>query len=100
VSARIPLSSEGTYGDKTSELLDRFVDLFNANRLDEAEQDFAANGYAEKIGTSRIVWSGTNTGSLMGQPATGRAVTVRATVLLKPTATRSLALRITSTSRA
>ena len=93
----------------TSELLDRFVDLFNANRLEEAEQDFAANGYTEEIGTNRrldpqqstqnarewraafpdargvittkivegnrgaaeIVWNGTNTGPLMGKPATG-----------------------------
>jgi steroid delta-isomerase-like uncharacterized protein len=105
----------------TSELLDRFVELFNANRLEEAEQDFAANGYSEEIGTNRrlnpkqstenarewkaafpdargtittkvvegnkgaaeVIWSGTNKGPLMGQPATGRPVTVRATVVIE-----------------
>ena len=104
----------------TSELLDRFVDLFNADRLEEGEQDYASGGYAEEIGTNRrftphenvqsarawkeafpdargtiatrivegnkgaaeIVWRGTNTGSLMGQPATGKSVTVRAVVII------------------
>ena len=110
----------------TSELLDRFVDLFNANRLEEAEQDFAANGYTEEIGTNRrldpqqstqnarewraafpdargvittkivegnrgaaeIVWNGTNTGPLMGKPATGRAVSVRATIIIETDGTK------------
>jgi steroid delta-isomerase-like uncharacterized protein len=105
----------------TSQLLDRFVTLFNENRLEEAERDFAPGGVAEEIGTNRrmtpaentagarawreafpdangaitskivegnrgaaeIVWRGTNTGPLMGQPATGRAVTVRAVVVIE-----------------
>ena len=105
----------------TSELLDRFVDLFNTDRFEEAEQDFAANGYLEEIGTNRrltpkegtvnarawreafpdargtittkivdgsrgaaeIVWRGTNRGPLMGQPATGKSVTVRAVVVIE-----------------
>ena len=104
----------------TSELLDRFVDLFNADRLEEAEQDFAPDGYGEEIGTNRrftpqegtanarawkaafpdargtitskvvdgnrgtaeIVWRGTNRGSLMGRPPTGKPVTVRAVVCI------------------
>ena len=103
-----------------SELLDRFVELFNAERYEEAERDFASNGYGEEVGTGRrftpkegtanarqwrqafpdakgtitskvvegnkgaaeIVWRGTNRGSLMGQPATNKAVTVRAVVFL------------------
>ena len=36
-----------------SELLDRFVQLFNASRFEEGEQDFAPGGYAEEIGTGR-----------------------------------------------
>ena len=98
-----------------SELLDRFVDLFNAGRHQEAESDFASNGFGEEVGTGRrftpqegtanarawkeafpdargeittkivdggkgaaeIVWRGTNRGSLMGHPPTGKAVTVR-----------------------
>ena len=36
-----------------SELLDRFVSLFNEGRLEEAEQDYAADGYGEEIGTNR-----------------------------------------------
>src|SRR5947199_1635613 len=98
----------------TNELLDRFVDLFNAGRFEEGEQDYGAGGYLEEIGTNRrlsaqestasgrawkeafpdahgtitskivegnkgaaeIVWRGTNRGSLMGQPPTGKAVTV------------------------
>ena len=36
-----------------SELMDRFVQLFNASRFEEAEQDFAPGGYAEEIGTGR-----------------------------------------------
>ena len=105
----------------TSELLDRFVDLFNTDRFEEAEQDFAPNGYGEEIGLNRrfspqegtvnsrawraafpdargtittkivdgnrgaaeIVWRGTNRGSLMGQPATGKSVTVRAVVVIE-----------------
>ena len=104
----------------TSELLDRFVDSFNTGRFEEAEQDFASDGYSEEIGTNRrltpregtanarawkeafpdargsitskivdgnrgaaeIVWRGTNRGPLMGQPPTGRSVTVRAVVVL------------------
>jgi steroid delta-isomerase-like uncharacterized protein len=105
----------------TSELLDRFVELFNAGKLEEGEQDYAAGGYLEEIGTNRrlspqestasarawkeafpdsqgtitskivegnrgaaeIVWRGTNRGSLMGQPATGKPVTVRAAVVIE-----------------
>lgn len=105
----------------TSELLDRFVALFNDNRLEEGEQDYAADGYGEEIGTNRrltpaesttnarewkeafpdargtittrivegrkgaaeIVWRGTNSGPLMGRPATGKAVTVRAVVIME-----------------
>lgn len=105
----------------TSELLDRFVVLFNDNRLDEVEQDYAAGAYAEEVGTNRrltpqesvanarawrsafpdavgtitsrvvegnrgaaeIVWRGTNTGSLMGQPPTGKSVTVRAALFVE-----------------
>ena len=37
----------------TGELLDRFVELFNDNRLEEGEQDYAAGGYAEELGTNR-----------------------------------------------
>lgn len=104
-----------------SELLDRFVDLFNTDRFEEAEQDFAPGGYQEEIGTNRrltpqestanartwreafpdargtittkvvegnrgaaeIVWRGTNSGVLMGRPATGKSVTVRAVVVLE-----------------
>ena len=36
-----------------SELLDRFVDLFNAGRHQEAESDFASNGFGEEVGTGR-----------------------------------------------
>ena len=105
----------------TSELLDRFVDLFNSDRFEEAERDFAPNGYGEEVGMGRrftpqegtanarawrqafpdargtittkivegnrgaaeIVWRGTNRGALMGQPATGKAVTVRAVVIIE-----------------
>ena len=105
----------------TSELLDRFVDLFNSNRDEEAEKDFAPDGYFEEVGTNRrftpqeatansrawrvafpdahgtitskvvegnkgaaeIVWRGTNRGSLMGQPATGKSVNVRAVVIIE-----------------
>jgi steroid delta-isomerase-like uncharacterized protein len=38
---------------QVNELLDRFVDLFNAGRYEEAEKDFAPNGYSEEIGTGR-----------------------------------------------
>ena len=102
-------------------LLDRFVQLFNTNRLEEAEKDYAPGGYAEEIGTGRrltpqeavanarawkqafpdaqgtitskltdgkngaaeIVWRGTNSGSLMGKPATGKPVTVRTVVVIE-----------------
>lgn len=105
----------------TSELLDRFVESFNTNRLEESEQDYAAGGFGEEVGTNRrftpaegtanarawkeafpdahgtiaskivegnrgaaeIVWRGTNRGPLMGQPATGKAVTVRAVVIIE-----------------
>ena len=104
-----------------SELMDRFVQLFNASRFEEAEQDFAPGGYAEEIGTGRrftpqemtansrawkqafpdgqgtitrtmtdgtngaaeIVWRGTNHGSLMGQPPTGKSVNVRAVLVME-----------------
>ena len=103
-----------------SELLDRFVDLFNTSQFDEAERDLAAGSVIEEVGTGRrltpqestanarawrqafpdakgtitskiidgnkgaaeITWRGTNRGSLMGQPATGKSVTVRAVVVL------------------
>lgn len=104
-----------------NELLDRFVELFNTSQFEEAERDFAPNGYQEEIGTNRrftaaegtasarawreafpdargtitnkivegnkgaaeIVWRGTNTGPLMGQPPTRKAVNVRAVVVLE-----------------
>lgn len=104
-----------------NELLDRFVQLFNTNRFEEAEKDFAPGGYSEEIGTGRrlspqeatansrawrqafpdargtitrkmidgtsgvaeIVWRGTNSGSLMGQPPTGKSVNVRAVVVIE-----------------
>src|SRR5687767_13455912 len=103
-----------------SELLDRFVELFNTDQFEESERDFAPGGYGEEIGTGRrltppettanarawreafpdaqgtitkkiidgksgaaeIVWRGTNKGSLMGQPPTGKSVTVRAVVVI------------------
>jgi steroid delta-isomerase-like uncharacterized protein len=106
---------------QVSELLDRFVELFNAGRHEESERDFAPNGVIDEIGTGRrstpreavanarawkeafpdahgtittkivdgdkgaaeIVWRGTNRGPLMGHPATGKAVTVRAVVVLE-----------------
>lgn len=37
----------------TSELLDRFVNLFNENRLEEAEQDYTPDAVAEEVGTGR-----------------------------------------------
>ena len=37
----------------TSELLDRFVDLFNTDQFEEAEKDFAPGGYSEEVGTGR-----------------------------------------------
>ena len=106
----------------TSELLDRFVDLFNSNRDEEAEQDFAPNGYGEEVGTNRRFtpqeshrqraclergvpgrprndhqqarrWEATarprscggapTEGSLMGRPATGKSVNVRAVVIIE-----------------
>ena len=104
-----------------SELLDHFVQLFNAGRFEEAEHDFAPGGYSEEIGTGRrftpqewtansrawkqafpdaqgtitrkmidgkngsaeIVWRGTNHGSLMGQPPTGKSVNVRAVLVME-----------------
>ena len=36
-----------------SELLDRFVDLFNTDRFEEAEKDFAPGGFGEEVGTGR-----------------------------------------------
>jgi len=103
-----------------SELLDRFVDLFNTNQFEEAEKDLAAGAISEEVGTGRrltpqestasarawkqafpdakgtitnkitagnkgaaeITWRGTNNGSLMGQPPTGKSVTVRAVVVI------------------
>jgi steroid delta-isomerase-like uncharacterized protein len=38
---------------QASELLDRFVELFNAGRYEEAEADFAPGGYSEEVGTGR-----------------------------------------------
>lgn len=105
----------------TSELLDRFVDLFNADQFEASERDYAAGAVAEEIGTNRrltpseatqnarawraafpdargrittkmvdgnrgaaeIVWQGTNRGSLMGQPPTGKSATVRAVVIIE-----------------
>lgn len=105
----------------TSELLDRFVELFNAGRFDEGEQDYAADAQIEEVGTDRrltpqeatenarawkaafpdargtitskvvednkgaaeIVWRGTNRGSFMGLPPTGKSATVRAVVTLE-----------------
>lgn len=105
----------------TSNLLDRFVELFNADRFEEGEQEYAAGAVVEEIGTNRrltpkeatenarawrkafpdargtitskvvegnkgaaeIVWRGTNLGSLMGQPPTGKSTTVRAVVVLE-----------------
>jgi steroid delta-isomerase-like uncharacterized protein len=105
---------------QVSELLDRFVELFNAGRYEEAEADFAPGAYSEEVGTGRrltvkeatanarawrdafpdargtitnkivagnkgaaeILWKGTNRGSLMGNPATNRAVEVRAVVVI------------------
>jgi len=110
----------------TSELLDRFVTLFNQSRLEEAERDYAPQGFAEEIGTGRrmtpsestasakawraafpdatgtitskvvdgnrgaaeIVWRGTNSGPLMGRPATGQTVTVRAMVMIETDGSR------------
>jgi steroid delta-isomerase-like uncharacterized protein len=111
---------------QVSELLDRFIELFNAGRYEEAEADFAPGGYSEEIGTGRrltikeatanarawkeafpdargtitnkivagnkgaaeIVWRGTNRGSFMGNPATGRAVEVRAVVVIDTDGTK------------
>jgi steroid delta-isomerase-like uncharacterized protein len=103
----------------TSELLDRFVELFNADKIEESEKDYAPGAFAEEIGTNRrftpqeattngrnwkqafpdargttkivdgkkgaaeIVWRGTNRGSLMGQPPTGKTATVRAVVIIE-----------------
>jgi steroid delta-isomerase-like uncharacterized protein len=105
----------------TSELLDRFVNLFNNGQLEEGERDYAPGGYAEEIGTKRrltpqestanarewktafpdargvitskivegnkgaaeIEWRGTNSGPLMGRPATGQSVVVRAALVIE-----------------
>jgi steroid delta-isomerase-like uncharacterized protein len=112
----------------TSELLDRFVTLFNEGRFEEGERDYAPNGFEEEIGTggrftpheaaasartwkeafpdatgtitntivdgnrgaAEVVWKGTNRGSFMGQPATGKTVTVRATVVIESDGNRIL----------
>jgi steroid delta-isomerase-like uncharacterized protein len=37
----------------TTELLDRFVELFNTDKFEEAEQGFAPGAYQEEIGTNR-----------------------------------------------
>jgi steroid delta-isomerase-like uncharacterized protein len=104
-----------------SELLDRFVELFNSREFEEAEKDLASGALIEEIGTGRrltaqestanarawsqafpdakgtitskiidghkgaaeITWRGTNRGSLMGQPATGKSATVRAVVVIE-----------------
>lgn len=105
---------------QVSELLDRFVELFNAGRFEEGEADYAPDGYGEEVGTGRrltaketsanarawkeafpdargtitnkivdgnkgaaeIIWRGTNRGSLMGHPPTGKPVEVRAVMVL------------------
>jgi steroid delta-isomerase-like uncharacterized protein len=36
-----------------NELLDRFVEQFNSGRFEEAQEDFAPDGYSEEIGTNR-----------------------------------------------
>jgi steroid delta-isomerase-like uncharacterized protein len=104
-----------------NDFLDRFVELFNTEKFDEAERDYAPAGYSEEIGTNRrftpaeatanarawkqafpdargtitnkiiggnkgaaeIVWRGTNRGPLMGQPPTGKSVTVRSVVVIE-----------------
>jgi steroid delta-isomerase-like uncharacterized protein len=40
-----------------------------------------------KSGAAEIVWRGTNSGSLMGQPATGKSVSVRAVVVIETNGT-------------
>jgi steroid delta-isomerase-like uncharacterized protein len=120
-TSRVSATLAGGIMATTHELLDRFVESFNTNRLEESEQDYAANGYSEEIGTNRrftpaeatanardwkaafpdaqgmittrivdgnrgaaeIVWRGTNRGPLMGQPATGKSVTVKAVVIIE-----------------
>jgi len=37
----------------TSELLDRFVELFNGEKFEEGERDYAPGGFAEEVGTNR-----------------------------------------------
>jgi steroid delta-isomerase-like uncharacterized protein len=104
-----------------SELLDSFVENFNAGRFEGALEDFAPDGVLEEVGTGRrftpqesvesarawkaafpdargtiertlidgdrgaaeIVWTGTNSGPLLGQPPTGKAVTIRAVAVLE-----------------
>lgn len=110
----------------TSDLLDRFVELFNTEKYEEFERDYAPGGVAEEIGTNRrltpheatenarnwrqafpdargtitskivdgnkgaaeIVWRGTNRGSLMGQPPTGKSATVRAVAIIETNGTK------------
>ena len=36
-----------------NQLLDRFVELFNTDRYEEAERDYGPSAYAEEIGTGR-----------------------------------------------
>lgn len=110
----------------TGELLDRFVELFNARRFEEAEKDYAPNASIEEVGTNRrltpqeatqnarawneafpdargtitskvvegnrgsaeIVWRGTHHGPLMGNPPTGKAVTVRAVAVIETDGSR------------
>ena len=38
---------------QVSELLDRFVNLFNAGRYEESQADYAPDGYDEEVGTGR-----------------------------------------------
>jgi steroid delta-isomerase-like uncharacterized protein len=110
----------------TTELLDRAISLFNENRIEEAEADYAPDGIAEEVGTGRrltpaentanakdwkqafpdaqgtitckivegnrgaaeVIWRGTNTGSLIGNPPTGQRVTVRAVFVIETDGTK------------
>jgi steroid delta-isomerase-like uncharacterized protein len=121
INQRVSATLAGGIMATTSELLDSFVESFNTDRFEEAEQDYAANGYSEEIGTNRrftpaeatanardwkaafpdahgtitsrivegnrgaaeIEWRGTNRGPLMGQPATGRSIAVRAVLIIE-----------------
>src|SRR5204863_6764953 len=55
--------AEGDAMPSTSELLDRFVILFNENRIEEGEDDYAPQGYAEEIGTGRRMTPAENSAS-------------------------------------